>query len=154
MKFLPRISNLLHRVVASNPSHRPCRRHQRARVIVQALEPRLLLTTAFDAVASETMLVYLVNQTRRNPTAAAARLGVSLPSGEIGPFAPLVVNSALQVAARLHSEDMLVNNYLSHTGLNGSSPGSRATAAARERTDPTRARVALGRRRRWAERSR
>ena len=94
---------------------------------VQALEPRTLLT--FDAIAAETLLVYLVNQTRANPEATAARLAVSLRAGEIGPFAPLVVSPALQVAARLHSEDMLANNYLSHTGLNGSTAGSRATAA-------------------------
>jgi uncharacterized protein YkwD len=37
----------------------------------------------------------------------------------------LVNNNKLHAAALAHSKDMAVNNYFSHTGLNGSSPGER-----------------------------
>ncbi len=38
-------------------------------------------------------------------------------------------NAQLDAAAQAHAQDMLDNNYFSHTGLNGSSVGDRATAA-------------------------
>ncbi|MCU0492553.1 MAG: CAP domain-containing protein [Chloroflexaceae bacterium] len=41
----------------------------------------------------------------------------------------LVSNTSLMQAARGHSSDMATNNYFSHTGLNGSTPSSRARAA-------------------------
>ena len=94
---------------------------------LESLEPRTML--AFEPTAAETLLTYLVNETRRAPEATATRLSVNLPVGQRGPFAPLVVNESLLKAARLHSDDMLANNYMSHYGLNGSSPGQRATAA-------------------------
>ena len=93
----------------------------------ESLEARAML--AFEPTAAETLLAYLVNETRRAPDAAASRLAVSLPAEQRGPFAPLVVNESLLKASRLHSQDMLTNNYMSHYGLNGSSPGQRATAA-------------------------
>jgi uncharacterized protein YkwD len=84
---------------------------------------------AFEPTAAETLLSYLVNETRRAPDAAASRLSVFLPADQRGPFAPLVVNESLLKAARLPSQDMLTNNYMDHYGQNGSSPGQRATAA-------------------------
>lgn len=42
--------------------------------------------------------------------------------------APLQVNSKLVVAAQGHSEDMALNDFFSHTGSNGSSPGQRIAA--------------------------
>ena len=41
----------------------------------------------------------------------------------------LSVNAQLATAAKNHAVDMLCNNYLSHIGLNGSTPESRAKAA-------------------------
>jgi uncharacterized protein YkwD len=38
-------------------------------------------------------------------------------------------NAALTQAASAHALDMVTNNYLSHTGLDGSTPGDRALAA-------------------------
>jgi uncharacterized protein YkwD len=38
-------------------------------------------------------------------------------------------NPNLTLAAQAHADDMLAQNYFSHTGLNGSSPGQRITAA-------------------------
>lgn len=41
----------------------------------------------------------------------------------------LTVNAQLNAAAKAHATDMLCNNYLSHIGLNGSTPESRVKAA-------------------------
>ena len=41
----------------------------------------------------------------------------------------VVHNAQLDAAAQAHAQDMLDNDYFSHTGLNGSSPGDRATLA-------------------------
>ena len=41
----------------------------------------------------------------------------------------LTVNAQLAAGAKAHATDMLCNNYLSHNGLNGSTPQSRAEAA-------------------------
>ncbi len=60
-----------------------------------------------------------VNQSR-----SVDRMCGSTPS----PAAPPVEwNDALAMAAYLHSEDMALNGFLSHTGSNGSSPGDRIT---------------------------
>ena len=42
---------------------------------------------------------------------------------------PVVFDARLANAAQGHANDMLANNYFSHTGLNGSSPGDRISAA-------------------------
>ena len=42
---------------------------------------------------------------------------------------PVTYDSRLGQAAQNHANDMLANNYFSHTGLNGSTPGDRITAA-------------------------
>ena len=106
---------------------RSTRQRRPTPVTFESLEARVML--AFEPTAAETLLAYLVNETRRAPDAAASRLSVFLPADQRGPFAPLVVNESLLKAARLHSQDMLTNNYTSHYGLNGSSPWQRATAA-------------------------
>lgn len=47
-------------------------------------------------------------------------------------ISPLVFDGSLTNAAQLHAEDMLQNNYFSHTGRNGSSPTDRAGEPAGE----------------------
>ncbi len=42
---------------------------------------------------------------------------------------PVTYNAQLEAAAQAHSDDMLANDYFSHDGLDGSTIGSRATAA-------------------------
>lgn len=42
---------------------------------------------------------------------------------------PLAANTALNTAAVRHSQDMATNNFFSHTGSDGSSPGQRITQA-------------------------
>lgn len=43
--------------------------------------------------------------------------------------APVNFDARLTLAAQNHADDMLAQNYFSHTGLNGSTPGDRITAA-------------------------
>ena len=42
---------------------------------------------------------------------------------------PLILDFALSVVARSHSEDMAINNFISHTGSNGYSPRNRVQGA-------------------------
>jgi LysM repeat protein len=70
-----------------------------------------LITTNVNASDTQAILT-LVNQAR-------ASNGLS----------PLQVDTCLQNAANAHATDMANSNYFSHTGLNGSSPTSRANAA-------------------------
>lgn len=74
-----------------------------------------------SSAAKELEILDLVNQRR----AAGATCG-----GEtFGPREPLEMLGSLQCAARVHSLDMLENDYFSHTGLDGSSPADRLRAA-------------------------
>ncbi|WP_342077651.1 CAP domain-containing protein [Yoonia sp. SS1-5] len=60
------------------------------------------------------------------PTTFAGMLNdVRLANGA----APVTFDARLGNAAQNHANDMLAQNYFSHTGLNGSSPGDRITAA-------------------------
>jgi len=90
-----------------------------------------------------------INRARANAPAEAARLrnttdpdvlsaysffAVDLDLMEsqfatIAPAPPLAMNAQLTVAARRHSGDMYTNQFQGHTGTDGSSLGSRATAA-------------------------
>jgi hypothetical protein len=64
------------------------------------------------AVAQEPDLVALVNQARANAG-----------------LAPLVSNTQLVTASQRHSNDMAAGNFMSHTGSDGSSVGTRVTQA-------------------------
>jgi uncharacterized protein YkwD len=69
----------------------------------------------------EAQVLTLVNQRR----AAGATCG-----GVAKPAAPaLTLDTRLRCAARKHSRDMGTNNFMSHTGSNGSTPWQRITAA-------------------------
>ena len=58
-----------------------------------------------------------VNQAR-----SASRICGNTP---YGPAPPVSWSDSLAMAAYLHSEDMVLNNFFSHTGADGSSPGQR-----------------------------
>lgn len=55
--------------------------------------------------------------------------GCNCGTDKMPPVAPLTWNGLLERAAYDHSKDMALNNYFNHTGLNGSTPGSRLDAA-------------------------
>ena len=61
---------------------------------------------------------------------ARRRAGATCGANGSFPAAPdLTWNAALTQAAATHSDDMVTGNFFSHTGSNGSTLGSRATAA-------------------------
>ena len=96
----------------------------------------------------EQLYLEYLNCARANPPAEGARLAsttdpdvlsaysyfsvdLSLMQSQfdaISPAPPVAMNAQLTTAARLHSQDMLVNNYQGHTGSDGSDPGVRITA--------------------------
>lgn len=74
-------------------------------ITVDVLDP---VDSGDESVWQEQELVRLINDRRAQ---------YSLP--------PLILNDSLTVAARKHSQDMAQNNFLSHTGSDGSSPWDR-----------------------------
>lgn len=74
-------------------------------------------TTSLD----KQKLLTLVNNVRKTGCNCG---GVQMP-----PVAPLTLNDQLNNAAQGHSNWMLANKTMSHTGANGSSVGTRVTAA-------------------------
>jgi Ca2+-binding RTX toxin-like protein len=85
--------------------------------------------------SEEQLLLELINRTRLDPLAEAARLGIDLnaglATGTISAEAKQVLapNALLETAAIDHSIWMLDTDTFSHTGVNGTTPGMRATAA-------------------------
>ena len=85
--------------------------------------------------AAEQYMLELVNRARLDPTAEAARLGISLnaglAAGTISTTAKQVLahNSLLETASINHAQWMLAADVFSHTGSGGSTPGQRVTAA-------------------------
>jgi len=88
-----------------------------------------------DPTAAEQAHLEALNRARLNPVAEAALLGIDLyegvPSGAISglPVQPVVLNAKLIQAARLHSQDMIDQDYFAHDSLNGQSPFDRMEAA-------------------------
>ena len=88
-----------------------------------------------DPTAAEQAHLEVLNRARLNPVAEAARLGIDLfegvPSGAISglPVQPVVFNAKLIQAARLHSQDMIDQDYFAHYSLNGKSPFDRMADA-------------------------
>jgi serralysin len=86
--------------------------------------------------AQDQLMLELVNRARANPQAEADRLlggnlNEGLAPGTISTVAkqPLAFNLNLNAAANGHSQWMLDNDIFSHTGANGSSPGTRMANA-------------------------
>ncbi|HJU46085.1 MAG TPA: CAP domain-containing protein, partial [Chitinophagaceae bacterium] len=79
---------------------------------------------AVDSTVNRTLLLQLVNDVRGK--------GCNCGATAMPPVAAVTWNNRLEAAARAHAEDMSKNNYFSHTGLNGSTPGDRITAAGYE----------------------
>lgn len=95
-------------------------------------------TTAYshgEPTEYEQLMLELINRARADPLGEAARLGIGLndglPAGSISgePKQALAFNAILISAARGHSQWMLDVDQFSHTGVNGSSPGDRMSAA-------------------------
>ena len=77
-------------------------------------------TSTPPADTSNALMLQLVN--------AARAKGCTCGTTVMPPVKPLAWNNILAQIALAHSQDMNHNNYFSHTGLDGSSPGDRLTA--------------------------
>lgn len=111
------------------------------------LEAVPVLYSIGNPTDEEQLYLEYVNRARANPTAEGIRLrdttdpdvlsayasfsvDTSLMASQIAtnPVAPpLSINPNLTIAARQHSQDMLVNDYQGHTGSDGSTLGTRAS---------------------------
>jgi uncharacterized protein YkwD len=82
-----------------------------------------LTVTAPGAVynVNASLILQLVNNVRKS--------GCNCGSTIMPPVAPVTWNDLLSKAAYDHSLDMQSKNYFDHTGLNGSNPGTRISAA-------------------------
>jgi hypothetical protein len=95
----------------------------------------LIVALSISLTDEEQLLVELINRARSDPEAEAAHFGINLNDGlQPGTISskskpPLAPHPALFRAAGAHSQDMLDNNYFSHTDLWGQSPTDRAKAA-------------------------
>ena len=74
-----------------------------------------------SSTVNKATLLQLVNDVRQ--------IGCSCGSAVMPPVAAVTWNDQLATAALNHSNDMVSNNYFSHTGLDGSTGGDRITAA-------------------------
>jgi uncharacterized protein YkwD len=74
-----------------------------------------------DAAAISGLVLALTNQARAHARLCGDQRFPAAP--------PLSLASALTLAARAHSRDMVARNYFGHTGSDGSNPGERATRA-------------------------
>ncbi|MCP4074541.1 MAG: hypothetical protein GY742_22905, partial [Hyphomicrobiales bacterium] len=85
--------------------------------------------------AYEQYMLEMVNRARLDPQGEADRIGIDLnknltPGTLTGEARqPLVGNSYLVDSSQAHSQWMLDNDVFSHTGVGGSDPGTRMTAA-------------------------
>src|SRR4051812_22644958 len=112
---------------------------------LESLESRCLLSAAAPD-DQQMYALWLLNQSRTNPKAAAVHYttnldsstratidfyGVNLPqvASKIATTPaqpPLAWNPSLADAAQQHSQDMADHNFQSHSGSDGSDPGGRA----------------------------
>jgi uncharacterized protein YkwD len=103
----------------------------------------MLALVSMAACGGTSIPVQVAGAGFENPSSgsAAANPSASSGSGDVS-FAGLLnqvrsdagsaavsYNAQLDTAAQSHAQDMLDNNYFSHTGRNGSTAGQRATAA-------------------------
>src|SRR5438105_7624568 len=96
----------------------------RARVCLEELEPRRLLSGAAPT-AAEQLLLEQLNDIRANPAAYGASINLDL-SG-IAPAVPLAFDPVLIEAAHQHAQDMNDRGYFSHITPEGIDPGGRLT---------------------------
>jgi serralysin len=117
-------------------------RHYAMRNAIETLELRQLLA-AVPPTAFEVYMVELMNRARANPVAEATLFNIDLneglAAGTLGTSArqPLAINLFLTDAARNHAIWAQQNSTFSHTGANGSSPGTRIANAGYVSTAPS-----------------
>lgn len=133
---------------APPPAAEPQQRILRAAPQRQSIPPGLTLYSIGEPTDEEQLYVEFINRARRDPPGEAERLrsttdpdivtqyqnfavDLSLMASQVAaipPAPPLSINAQLTAAARVHSADMLANAFQGHTGTDGSTFGTRATA--------------------------
>ena len=78
---------------------------------LEDLEHRTLLS-GYSPTAIEELYLEELNDARFNPAAYGVSLGLDLSS--VAPSQPLAMNTLLVESARLHSQDMIAQDYFSH----------------------------------------
>ena len=120
------------RCVDRPSSSRRVPRHRR--LALEQLEDRRVLSAVLLS-GHEQLLLELVNRARSDPAAEAAMFRIDLNAGldpgtiTTDPKQPLAPHQSLVVAAGLHAQDMLDNDFFSHDNLQGETPSDRAKAA-------------------------
>jgi hypothetical protein len=82
--------------------------------------------SGFSPTDVEQLYLELLDDARFNPAAYGTSLGIDL-SG-VAPAQPLAMNPLLVESARLHSQDMIAQNYFDHFTPQGVGPGARIAA--------------------------
>jgi hypothetical protein len=101
-------------------------RHRRAlRPSPETIEPRTL-PSGFSPTAVEQYYLERLDDARFNPSAYGVSLGIDL-SG-VAPAQPLAMSTLLVESARLHSQDMIAQDYFAHDTPQGADPGDRIAA--------------------------
>lgn len=78
-------------------------------------------TFTVDSTVAQASMLQLINDVRQKGCSCGT---TAMPAVGIVSW-----NTQLETAAQAHAADMSKNNYFSHTGLDGSTPGTRITAA-------------------------
>jgi len=92
-------------------------------ILSSCQKPEVIDDNSNPGVSSvnKSVLLQLVNDVRQR--------GCNCGSTYMPPVGVVIWNNQLEAAAEIHSNDMLTNNYFSHTGFDGSSPGDRIRQA-------------------------
>jgi hypothetical protein len=98
---------------------------RRLRPSAEWLEGRTLLT-GYSPTAIEQLYLEELNDARFDPAAFGDSLGLNLAA--VAPSQPLAMSTLLVESARLHSQDMIAQNYFSHTSPDGMGPQQRIQA--------------------------
>jgi hypothetical protein len=101
------------------------RRRRDVRPSAETIESRALLS-GFSPTDVEQLYLQLLDDARFNPAAYGTSLGIDLSS--VAPAQPLAMNPLLVESARLHSQDMIAQNYFGHFTPQGVDPGARIAA--------------------------
>ncbi len=91
----------------------------------EGIEERQLLS-GYSPSAVEQDYLELLDDARFDPSAYGVSLGVDLSS--VAPSQPLATSTLLVQSARLHSQDMIAQNYFAHNSPQGVGPGARIAA--------------------------
>jgi hypothetical protein len=101
------------------------RRRRDVRPSAETIETRALLS-GFSPTDVEQLYLQLLDDARFNPAAYGTSLGIDLST--VAPAQPLAMNPLLVESARLHSQDMIAQNYFDHVTPQGVDPGARIAA--------------------------